>query len=136
MPELAVASGPLCGTALFVALAGGRLPRFGIEARSRALALRWLCVGLLAAFEEVLWRGLILAGMAAALGMLAALAASSAGFAVWHVSVLGRRCSVHLLTGLGFGGVFLLGGLVAAMLAHATYNVLVDWGVQAGRSPT
>jgi membrane protease YdiL (CAAX protease family) len=77
---------------------------------------------------------LILSGLALALGSFAALVASSAGFAAWHVSTLGRRSVVHLFTGFGFGGVFLFGGLVAAMLAHATYNVLVDWGVHGERA--
>ena len=136
MGELAIASGPVCGAVLFVTLAGGRVPRVRRRARSRALALRWLCLGSLAAFEELLWRGLILAGLAATLGSFAALVASSAGFAVWHASTLGRRSVVHLFTGFGFGGVFLFGSLLAAMLAHATYNVLVDWGVQNERART
>jgi hypothetical protein len=68
------------------------------------------------------------------LGFVAALLISSAGFEIWHAPALGRRCVVHVITGLGFSGAFLVGGLGAAVLAHGTYNVLVDWGVQAGRS--
>ena len=136
MSDLGVASGPVCGAMLFVALAGGRVPGVRLRARSRALALRWLCLGSLAAFEELLWRGFILAGLALVLGSFAALVASSAGFAAWHAATLGRRCVVHLFTGFGFGGVFLFGGLLAAILAHATYNVLVDWGVQGERRRT
>jgi membrane protease YdiL (CAAX protease family) len=134
VPELEVASGPLCGAALFVALAGGRVPRTRPFARPRALTLRWLWLGVLAAFEELVWRGLVLTGLALALGHVGALLISSAGFAIWHAPALGRRCVVHVITGLGFGTVFLVGGLGAAVLAHGTYNVLVDWGVQAGRS--
>jgi membrane protease YdiL (CAAX protease family) len=100
------------------------------------LALRWLGIALLASFEEVVWRGLILGDLALARGSLFALIASSAGFAAWHASTLGRRSIIHLVTGLGFGGVFLLGGLGAAMLAHATYNLLVDWGVLGERRRT
>jgi membrane protease YdiL (CAAX protease family) len=134
VPELGVASGPLCGAVLFVALARGRVPRARPFARSRALTLRWLSLGVLAAFEEVVWRGLVLTGLALALGPAAALLISSAGFAAWHAPALGRRCVVHVITGLGFGSAYLLGGLGAAVLAHGTYNILVDWGVHAERS--
>jgi membrane protease YdiL (CAAX protease family) len=133
MVESAV-SGPLCGVALFLALTGGRLPHARPCARPRALTLRWLTLGVLAAFEEVVWRGLALSGLALALGTAAALALSSAGFAIWHAAELGRRCAIHLVTGLGFGGAFLVGGLGAAIVAHATYNVLVDWAVHAERT--
>src|SRR5262245_48004506 len=116
MAELGVASGPLCGAALFVALAGGRVPRARPFARPCVLALRWLWIGLLAALEELVWRGLVLAGLALALGSGAALVVSSVGFAAWHAPTLGRRCAVHVITGLGFGTTFIVGGLVAALL--------------------
>jgi membrane protease YdiL (CAAX protease family) len=134
MAEVGALSGPLVGAALFLALAGGRLPTTWPRGRTRALTFRWLSLGVLAALEELVWRRLVLAGLALALGTAAALLLSSAGFAVWHASVLGRRCVVHVLTGLGFGGAFLVGGLGAAIAAHATYNLLVDWGVQGERS--
>lgn len=134
MGDVGVASGPICGAALFVALAGGRLPRARLPASTRAVALRWLWLGTLAALEELAWRGLVLAGLALALGIPVALLLSSVGFAVWHAQALGLRCAVHLITGVGFGTAFLVGGLGAAMLAHGTYNVLVDWGVHAERS--
>jgi membrane protease YdiL (CAAX protease family) len=134
MPELAVASGPLCGAALFVVLTGGRIPRARISASAHALALRWAWLGVAAALEELVWRGLVLPVLAAPLGTAAALAISAAAFALWHRAALGRRCGVHVLTGLGFGGAFVLGGLAAAMLAHAVYNVLVDWAVHAHRA--
>jgi membrane protease YdiL (CAAX protease family) len=135
MVESAV-SGPLCGVVLFLALTGGRLPRVRPRARPRALTMRWLSLGVLAAFEEVVWRGLVLTGLALALGAAVALVLSSAGFALWHAPELGRRCTVHTLTGFGFGGAFLVGGLGAAIAAHATYNLLVDWAVQAERAGT
>jgi membrane protease YdiL (CAAX protease family) len=133
MVESAV-SGPLCGVALFLALTGGRLPHARPRARPHALTLRWLSLGVLAALEEVVWRGLVLSGLTLALGTAAALAVSSAGFALWHAPELGRRCAVHVVTGLGFGGAFLVGGLGAAIAAHATYNVLVDWAVHSERA--
>lgn len=134
MRELAVVSGPLCGVGLFVTLAGGRLPRGRPRASPRALALRWTSLAAAAGLEEVLWRGLVLGGLAVAIGVPVALAVSSGGFALWHHAVLGRRAAVHVLTGLAFGADFLLGGLVAAILAHAVYNVLVDWAVQVCRA--
>jgi membrane protease YdiL (CAAX protease family) len=129
--EVAGASGPMCGAALFVALAGGKVPRRRIAGRPRAVALRWLGLVGMASLEELVWRGLVLAGLALAVGPLAALLASAGGFAVWHAPSLGRRCVVHVITGLGFGSAFLLGGLPAAALAHGTYNLLVDWAVHA-----
>jgi membrane protease YdiL (CAAX protease family) len=131
--ELGFATGPLCGAALFVALAGGRLPHARVSARPGALALRWLSLGALAGLEELVWRGLALAALALALGSAAALVLSSVGFAVWHAPALGRRCAIHTVTGLSFGSAFLVGGIAAAVLAHAIYNVLVDWAVQVER---
>ena len=133
MLESAV-SGPLCGVTLFLTLSGGRFPRARPRARPRVLTVRWLSLGVLAALEEVVWRGLVLSGLALALGSPAAIALSSAGFAAWHAPDLCRRSAVHALTGLGFGGAFLVGGLGAAIGAHATYNVLVDWAVHAERA--
>lgn len=134
MGELGVASGPLCGAVLFAALARGRLPRGHLSARRRTLALRWLWLGALAGLEELVWRGLALAGLALTLGPVAALVVSSIGFAAWHAPELGRRSAVHAVTGFGFGSAFLVGGIAAAVLAHAIYNVLVDWAVHVERS--
>jgi len=133
MPELAVASGPLFGAALFVALAGCRLPLARPATPVRALGLRWLWLGGRAGLEELVWRGLVLAGLAVAVGTVPALFVSSAGFALWHRRALGCRCAIHLVTGLVFGATFVAGGLAAAMLAHGVYNVLVDWAVHADR---
>src|SRR3954452_7866241 len=108
-------SGSLCGVALFLLLIGGRLPHSRPRARPRALTLRWLSLGVLAALEEMVWRGLVLSGLTLALGTAAALAVSSAGFAMWHAPELGRRCAIHVATGLGFGGAFLVAGLAAAI---------------------
>jgi membrane protease YdiL (CAAX protease family) len=119
---------------LFVALAGGRVPRPCLLAGPWALTLRWLWLGVLAALEELVWRGLVLGGLMLALGPAVALLVSSAGFAAWHAPALGRRCVIHAITGFGFGSAYLVGGLAAAMLAHATYNVLVDWGVHVDRA--
>jgi membrane protease YdiL (CAAX protease family) len=130
--ELAI--GPASGLALFVALTGGRLPPARLPGRRRAVALRWFWLAATATLEELVWRGVVLAGLALALGPIAALVLSAAGFAVWHARALARRCAVHTVTGAAFGGAFLLGGLTAAVLAHGTYNLLVDWAVHAERS--
>ena len=137
MVELALAPrvfvGPLSGAALFLLLTGGRVPRGRPPLLWRALAIRWASLGAAAGLEEVVWRGLVLGGLIAAIGPVSGLALSSAGFAAWHWP-LGRRCGVHLVTGAGFGTAFLVGGLAAAILAHGVYNVLVDWAVHAERA--
>lgn len=132
VPDLAV--GPLAGAALFVVLAGGHLPRLRQRLLGRALVVRWIRLGAEAGLEEVIWRGLVLGGLLAAIGPVTGLALSSAGFALWHRPALGPRCGVHLVTGAGFGVASLAGGLAAAILAHAVYNVLVDWAVHAERA--
>jgi membrane protease YdiL (CAAX protease family) len=72
----------------------------------------------------------VLAGLSMVAGAPGALAASSLAFAAWHRRALGRRCGVHVVTGAAFGAAFLAGGLAAAVVAHALYNVLVDWSVE------
>lgn len=128
-----LAVGLLAGTALFVFLARAR-PRSPARLDAR-LAVRVLVLALWAALEELIWRGLVLGGLAGSIGPLAALVLSSAGFAVWHRPRLGSRCAVHVLTGGGFGAAFLAGGLAASILAHWSYNVLVDVAVEAARAP-
>lgn len=138
MAELALAPrllvGPLSGAAVFLLLAGGRVPRARPRLLWRTLALRWASLGAAAGLEEVVWRGVVLGALVAPVGPVAGLALSSAGFAAWHRRSLGRRCGVHLVTGAGFGAAFLVGGLAAAILAHGVYNILVDWAVRAERA--
>jgi membrane protease YdiL (CAAX protease family) len=95
------------------------------------MLVRWLRLGATAGLEEVVWRGAVMGGLVFLLGPWLALAASSAAFAIWHWSSLRGWCAVHLVTGAAFGGALLAGGLAAAMLAHALYNLLVDWAVHA-----
>jgi membrane protease YdiL (CAAX protease family) len=123
--------GPITGAAAFFSLTAGHIPLALPRPFGRALLVRWLGLGAGAALEEVVWRGIVLGGLAAVVGPWPALAASSAGFALWHWPSLRRRCAVHVVTGLAFGAAFLAGGLVAAVLAHAIYNLLVDWAVRA-----
>lgn len=127
-----VLAGPLTAAVLFAALTQGRVPRARLPLRP-ALAARWSRLAAGAALEELVWRGVVLGGFAAAAGPVAALAISSLGFAVWHWPSLGRRCIVHVVTGGAFGSACLLGGLATAVVAHAVYNLLVDWAVLAQR---
>ena len=123
--------GPAIGAALFVLLAADRPRAPGRPATVLAARAAYLVAA--AAFEELLWRGLALALISSRVGPLAALGLTSVTFALWHRRSLGRRRAVHAATGLGFGAAFLWGGLVASILAHAVYNVLVDLSVQAER---
>jgi membrane protease YdiL (CAAX protease family) len=132
--ELAVGVGG--GSALFLVLAGGRVPSRLPRVAPRALALRWLWLAGRAAGEELVWRWLVFSALAVALGVVAALIVSSIGFGAWHGPLPERRSAVHVVTGAGFGGAFLLAGLGGAVVAHATYNMLVDWAVQSERRAT
>ena len=124
-----LAAGLGVAVVLFVVLAGA--PRCPAEWHGVPLVAGYLAAG--AAVEELLWRGLGLAALSSLVGAVAALMLTSIGFALAHAPALGRRCSVHLLTGAGFGAAFVLAGLPAAVAAHAGYNALVDLGVRAGR---
>jgi membrane protease YdiL (CAAX protease family) len=133
-PLTQAALGSIAGAGTFLLLTGGRFPRLLPRPLGRAIAVRWLTMVTHAAFEEIVWRGICLGGLLLVVGPWAALAASSAGFSLWHWPSLRGRCAVHLLTGAAFGAAFLAGGLVAAIVAHALYNVLVDWAVHAERA--
>jgi membrane protease YdiL (CAAX protease family) len=126
--------GPVIGVATFLSLTGGHIPLALPRPLGRALLVRWLGLGARAGLEEVVWRGIVLGGLRVLVGPWPALAASSTGFALWHWPSLRGRCIVHLVTGVAFGAAFLAGGLVAAVLAHASYNLLVDWAVRAERA--
>jgi len=125
-------AGPAIGIVLFFVLAGGppRIPQRGAP----AVCLRSAYLIAAAGFEELIWRGVVLALLASYTGTLSALVLTSVGFALWHVRSLGGRCVVHGLTGLAFGGAYLCGGITAAVVAHGLYNVLVDLSVQAAEA--
>jgi membrane protease YdiL (CAAX protease family) len=95
--------------------------------RVPALAATATYVTILAAAEELLWRGIVLAAAASLLGLVTAMALSVAGFALTHVRAQGPTAAlVHLVTGSTFSFVFVISGsLAAAVLAHGLYNVLV-----------
>ena len=98
------------------------------------MVARWVGLAARSGFEEVVWRGIVLGGLLRPIGPAGALVVSSLAFALWHRRTLGCRCVVHLVTGVAFGAAFLAGGLAAAIVAHAVYNLLVDWSVHAERA--
>lgn len=124
-------SGPAIGAGLFLLLAR-RLPPLP-RRRVGLLGVRAAYVFAAAAFEELVWRGVGLGVFVRLLGPGSALVLTSVAFALRHRRPRGLRRVVHLVTGLGFGAAFLGGGLAAAVLAHAFYNVLVDITVQGER---
>jgi ABC-2 type transport system ATP-binding protein len=135
---IALPGGVLAGSLLFAVLSRGGLPN-GVFRRERAAALtaRSGYLVLRSAVEEILWRGLGIGATAPLIGTLPALVLTTVGFAVWHLPKLGRYSAVHLLTGSVFGGLYLVGGgLAAPIAAHATYNLLIAFALEARRPPT
>ena len=117
----AAIAGSAGGFVLFVVLARA-LPtvRAGWSRRDTnrsSFLLLWATV------EELLWRRLALGGLALHVGWLVALAVSSAAFAAAHR----RGRESQLVTGLGFGSVYLATGrLLASIAMHTVYNLLLD----------
>ncbi len=110
-----VAVGTASGWALVAAL-GRVLPR---PSARPALACVLIAA---AAAEEVVWRRLVLGGLTNRAGALAALAASTLLFSLAHT----RARATHVVTGAGFGALYLLsGGVLCACCAHGMYNLAV-----------
>jgi ABC-2 type transport system ATP-binding protein len=131
----AVPVGLLVGAALFAGLARSPV-RFGQLApeRAPAIVVRSAYLSGRSAFEEVVWRGLLFASLLAAAGVGPALGLSTAAFALSHYRAQSWRMVVHLATGAAFGGLFYVSGsLLAAVAAHATYNVLIGLALEARR---
>jgi len=103
-PPRAVPLGLASGVMLFALLARRRitlaavasLPLAGVAARSLVLTVR-------AAYEEAVWRGLVLGLLAAPLGRVCALVTSTLLFAGSHLRLQGRRAAIHVATGAVFG---------------------------------
>ena len=131
----AVAVGLGAATMLFAGLTRAR-PRFRpTRWRANRLIARGAFYTLRSASEEVAWRWFLLGSLIPAVGMPGAFAASTAGFAVAHAgSRPGRTVAIHACTGGIFGGVFLAtGSLLAAVVAHGGYNLLVLLAVESDR---
>lgn len=111
----------------FALLAGFRRPpplRGTVVARAVTLAMP--SVAATALVEEVIWRYGVLGVLRIALGTAVAAWASTFGFAAVHAPHGGRAARAALVTGAAFAAVYLITGrLVAAVLAHAVYNLLV-----------
>ena len=131
---MSVAVAIACAICLFGTLSGQvRIVRPVPRPRWRALAAKSGRLTVRAAGEEVLWRWLVLGRMSAPLGLPGALVLSVGGFALAHYGTQGRRgILVHLVTGTTFAALYLAtGSLVAPIVAHAAYNVLVSVAVEA-----
>jgi membrane protease YdiL (CAAX protease family) len=128
-PALGTLAGLAAGAALFVAAVRCRPSLRGRRVPTPVLVGRQLFLGLCAANEELIWRRVLLGELLVA-GPVAALALSSAGFALAH-----RRARLlHVGTGSAFGGVYLATGFLGASIAaHWAYNTLV--GGLAERGP-
>ena len=127
----AVPLGMCAGAMLFAALARMRVSAAALAnvPRERLLA-RALALTFKAAHEEAVWRAVTLGFLVGPIDRAGALAVSTALFAAAHVNRLGARATKHLATGVVFGLAYLASGsLAAAIGAHATYNVLVGFGL-------
>src|SRR5438552_3980673 len=119
-PVGALAAAPLgavAGVLLFAALARRRP-----QALLSPLALLTATVvGVAGMSEEALWRGFALARLAPVAGLAAAIAITSAGFALAHVPALRvRGASVQLGTGAVFGCLFAATGSLLVGLRRPT----------------
>jgi ABC-2 type transport system ATP-binding protein len=132
LPSLLASAGVAC--ALFTALAG-RVPwQLGrLLGGGRRIAVRGAYLTLTSASEEVLWRLLVLGGLAPVIGPAPALLASTVGFALAHGVQRRDVVAVHLFTGAVFGAVYAgTGRIEASILAHVLYNWLVVLAVESG----
>jgi membrane protease YdiL (CAAX protease family) len=128
-----VAAGAGVGLGLFITLAGGVPPRArDTRPRLRNLGGRVPAIVGRAAAEEVVWRWLLLGRLAVLMGAAPALAMTSLAFGLAHLNAVGwRGACVHTTTGAVFGGVFLVtGSLAAVVAAHAVYNLSVALAVE------
>jgi len=129
----ALASAAIAGV-LYTLLAR-RLPRAPglVPRRPGRIAARGLALAGRAAWEETLWRWVLLGRLSGLFGAGPALALTSLGFGLSHRRTQGwHGAGVHVLTGGVFGGVYLVSeSLLAAVVAHAVYNALVAVAIEA-----
>lgn len=122
MRRFAVAlSGLPLGAGLYTA-AGRRLPRPKRPARRHRPLLGALCASAVA--EELVWRGALLR-LLRRRGRRLSLAVTTVAFAAGHLPAGRRALATYGLLGAVLGVVAARrGGLAAAVVAHATYDVL------------
>lgn len=89
---------------------------------STALVLMTTCVMPLA--EERIYRGLLMNVLVKRYGMTYGLFVSAAAFGFAHVGVYEIALYQTVLLGIGFGLAYAEGGLVAAFVVHAVWNLL------------
>lgn len=131
-----LAIGVVAAAGLFTTLARSHPTIRGARRRAPTVIVRGAFFAVRSASEEVLWRWFVLGSLAPVFGAGGALVVSTAGFAAAHMPAQGRRgAAVHLVTGTVFGTVFLsTGSLLAAISAHASYNLLVVLAVESSAS--
>jgi ABC-2 type transport system ATP-binding protein len=131
----AVLAGLAAGALASVAV----LHRDGVGRRAAELAGRTVrlpkakvaILGLAAVNEELLWRRLVLGGILP-VGVVAALAVSTLGFALAHRA----RPALHLGTGATFGSLYVAtGALAAPVAAHWAYNTVLLAGLRRDPPP-
>jgi membrane protease YdiL (CAAX protease family) len=106
-----------------------RLPR----QRVPPLALKAAYVTITSAVEEIVWRWLVLGGLAPVVGLVPAFLGSTVGFAIAHGVRRTDVVAVHLATGAAFATVYLVTGRIeAAILTHSVYNWLVLIALESG----
>ncbi len=123
-PGPGIALGAAAGLVLVTVLA--RRPPVPLVERRRVVPVSAIGIALVigAAFEETIWRWLLIGALSPVLGPGVALGISTASFAIVHARQAPRAFLVHLLTGASFGAVFLAtGSVAAAIVAHAAYNL-------------
>jgi ABC-2 type transport system ATP-binding protein len=134
--QLGIPAGVAAGMCVFAVLAWSWLPvRVPERSRAALVTAKGVYVSVTSATEEVVWRWLLLGGLADMLGLGAAAVVSTLSFAFAHgAKVRSSGFAIHLATGATFGGVYVAtGSLAAAVAAHATYNVLVLVGLESQR---
>jgi ABC-2 type transport system ATP-binding protein len=119
---------------LLFALLSGQAPWRGRPPFRRAgpVGVKAAYTTITSAAEEVLWRWLVLGGLAPVVGLAPAFLGATVGFALTHGTRRRDVVAVHLATGAVFGGVYVVTGRIeAAILAHALYNWLVVVAIEA-----
>ena len=89
---------------------------------STALVIMTTCVMPLA--EERIYRGLLMNVLVRRYGLTYGLFVSAAAFGFAHVGIYEIALYQTILLGIGFGFAYLEGGLVAAFVVHAVWNLL------------
>lgn len=86
----------------------------------------WPTVVLRVVTEEAIWRGTAMVFLTAAFNYVIGIVLAGIGFGLMHSHQGARGVLVNTTTGIMLGlCTYFLGGLIAAILAHLTYNLVV-----------